>query len=102
MFGFLLAVTGDGYSYAELESYVKNLRKDGAYYWVYARYPDWSYFDHPPLVAYTIAFFTMVLGDQAWAIRLGALLYGTGTAWLAYFIGRDVFSPRVGFPATAW
>ncbi len=28
VFGFLLAVTGDGYSYAELESYVKNLRKE--------------------------------------------------------------------------
>lgn len=70
-----------------------------AYYWVYARYPDWSYFDHPPLVAYTIAFFTLLPGDRVWAIRLGALLYGSGTAWLAYFIGRDVFSPRVGFQA---
>ena len=28
VFGFMLAVTGDGYSYAELESYVKNIRKE--------------------------------------------------------------------------
>jgi multidrug efflux pump subunit AcrB len=28
VFGFLLAVTGDGFSYAELESHVKSLRKD--------------------------------------------------------------------------
>jgi len=28
VFGFLLSVTGDGYTYAELESYVKQLRKE--------------------------------------------------------------------------
>jgi 4-amino-4-deoxy-L-arabinose transferase-like glycosyltransferase len=70
-----------------------------AYYWVYSGHPDWSYFDHPPLAAYTIGLFTFILGDQAWAIRLGALLYGTGTAWLAYFIGRDLFHHRAGFQA---
>lgn len=70
-----------------------------AYYWVYSLHPSLSYFDHPPLAAYTIAFFTFILGDQTWAIRLGALLYGTGTAWLAYLIGRDTFNPRVGFQA---
>ncbi len=70
-----------------------------AYYWVYSLHPSLSYFDHPPLAAHTIAFFTFLLGDQTWAIRLGALLYGTGTAWLAYFIGRDTFNPRVGFQA---
>jgi hypothetical protein len=21
---------------------------DEAYYWIYSRYPDWGYFDHPP------------------------------------------------------
>ena len=28
VFGFLLAVTGDGYTYAQLEEYVKNIRKE--------------------------------------------------------------------------
>ena len=68
-----------------------------AYYWVYSRHPALSYFDHPPLVAWTIGFCTFLLGDHSWAIRLGALLYATGTAWLAYGLGRDAFNSRVGF-----
>ena len=27
---------------------------DEAYYWMYSKYPDWGYFDHPPLVAMLI------------------------------------------------
>ena len=27
---------------------------DEAYYWVYAQFPDWGYFDHPPMVALLI------------------------------------------------
>lgn len=67
-----------------------------AYYWVYSLHPDWSYFDHPPLTAWTIGFFTFWLGHSAVAIRLGALLYAAGFTALAYLVGRDSFSPRVG------
>ncbi len=27
---------------------------DEAYYWVYSKYPDWGYFDHPPMIAVII------------------------------------------------
>ena len=27
---------------------------DEAYYWVYSKYPDWGYFDHPPMIALLI------------------------------------------------
>ncbi|MDZ4807774.1 MAG: glycosyltransferase family 39 protein [Bacteroidota bacterium] len=27
------------------------LQDDEAYYWVYSQYPDWGYFDHPPMIA---------------------------------------------------
>lgn len=27
---------------------------DEAYYWVYSRFPDWGYFDHPPMIAVLI------------------------------------------------
>ena len=30
------------------------LLDDEAYYWVYSRFPDWGYFDHPPMVALLI------------------------------------------------
>jgi hypothetical protein len=30
------------------------LQDDEAYYWVFSKYPDWGYFDHPPLIAILI------------------------------------------------
>ncbi len=68
-----------------------------AYYWVFSLHPAWSYFDHPPLTAYVIGFFTYFLGDRAIAIRLGALLFSFGFSLLAYHLGKELFSPRVGF-----
>ena len=35
-----------------------------AYYWKYAKNLALSYFDHPPMTAYIIAFFTWIGGDH--------------------------------------
>jgi 4-amino-4-deoxy-L-arabinose transferase-like glycosyltransferase len=72
-----------------------------AYYWVFSLHPAWSYFDHPPLTAYVIGFFTYFLGDQAVVIRLGALLFSFGFSLLAYYLGKALFSPLVGYWAAA-
>jgi 4-amino-4-deoxy-L-arabinose transferase-like glycosyltransferase len=68
-----------------------------AYYWVYSLHPDLSYFDHPPLVAYTILFFSTLFGPAVLSIRLGALLYAFGTCWLIYLIGKRMIDERTGF-----
>lgn len=39
---------------------------DEAYYWVYSRFLDWGYFDHPPMVAVFIK-----IGDFLWPSTLG-------------------------------
>ncbi|MBL8421020.1 MAG: hypothetical protein JNK92_10320, partial [Dechloromonas sp.] len=39
-----------------------------AYYWTWSRFPDWSYFDHPPLASYSIALTTAVFGQTAFGI----------------------------------
>ncbi|MFI3295971.1 MAG: glycosyltransferase family 39 protein, partial [Rikenellaceae bacterium] len=52
-------------------------------------YPDWSYFDHPPLVAWLIRLTTF--GGEVsldGVVRLGALLIGTLNTWLIYRITR--------------
>ena len=43
-----------------------------AYYWEWARRLDLSYFDHPPLAAWTIALTTGVFGGSPGALRLAA------------------------------
>ena len=49
------------------------LAHDEAYYWLYSRHLDWGYFDHPPMVAWTIKFFSF-LPHSEWALRLGFIL----------------------------
>ncbi|GAB4143158.1 MAG: hypothetical protein Fur0037_10720 [Planctomycetota bacterium] len=53
-----------------------------AYYWCYAQHPALSYFDHPPMVAWTIRLGTELLGDGALGLRLFTFLFGFGTSWL--------------------
>ncbi len=50
------------------------LAPDEACYWYWSKHLDLSYVDHPPMVAYIIALFTRIGGDNEFAVRLGGLL----------------------------
>lgn len=71
---------------------------DEAYYWLWSRHLDWSYLDHPPMIAYIISFFTH-LGDAALWVRMGPLLLGAATTYVLFLLGRDLFDARTGFLA---
>ncbi len=71
---------------------------DEAYYWLWAHHLDWSYLDHPPMVAYMI-FLTTLPGASALWIRLGPLLLGAATTYAVFLLGRDLFDARVGLLA---
>ena len=66
---------------------------DEAYYWVWAQRLDWSYFDHPPMVAWLIAGATGLFGDAEWAVRIPALLAGfavpAALAWTAWWLAPE-------------
>lgn len=66
---------------------------DEAYYYQYTRHLDWSYFDHPVLVALTTGFGCWLTGTvSAFTIRLGSLLLYTGSLLLLYLTSRQLFS----------
>ncbi|KOR27793.1 hypothetical protein TI03_06155 [Achromatium sp. WMS1] len=47
---------------------------DEAYYWYWSQYPDLSYFDHPPLLAW-LMWISTNLGDQReFFVRIGGFL----------------------------
>lgn len=39
-----------------IQAYTLEIHADEAYYWLYSRFLDWGYFDHPPMVALFIRF----------------------------------------------
>jgi hypothetical protein len=72
------------------------LAPEEAYYWKYAKHLALSYFDHPPLTAYIIAFFTWIGGDSAFFVRLGAVILSAALAILLYAIANRLFgNPRL-------
>lgn len=70
---------------------------DEAYYFLYTQHWDWSYFDHPLMVAVTTAMGPWLTGYLSpLTLRLGALgLYGLSTG-LLYLTGRRLFGATVG------
>jgi 4-amino-4-deoxy-L-arabinose transferase-like glycosyltransferase len=59
---------------------------DEAYYWVYSRFLDWGYFDHPPMVALFIK-----IGDGLISSTLGLRLLTVMTSTLSvYFLWKIV------------
>jgi dolichol-phosphate mannosyltransferase len=61
-----------------------------AYYWNYAKHLDIGYLDHPPMVAWIIALFTQLMGDNEFAVRFGAFFCWCITAYFSYRLTRGV------------
>lgn len=64
---------------------------DESYYWTYAERLQWNYFDHPPMVAVWLKFFTLNLSlqDHVFFMRLGSF---TSCALSSYFIYKTITS----------
>lgn len=58
---------------------------DEAYYWMYSRFLDWGYFDHPPAVA-VIIWLGSFLGKNELAVRLVNILMMSGSLAIIYYL----------------
>jgi hypothetical protein len=54
---------------------------DEAYYWIYSRYPDWGYFDHPPMIALLIGAGYSIFANEL-GVRLFIILLNTATIFI--------------------
>ncbi len=71
---------------------------DEVYYWLYAKYPDISHFDHPGMVGFFIQFFSLNLFfDAELAIRLAAIIPISISMYVVFLIGRFLKDDVVGF-----
>lgn len=55
-----------------------------AYYWYYSKHPDFSYFDHPPMAAFSIWIGTHIFGDNYFGVKLLAVIWYLLTNILLY------------------
>ncbi|MEO6851472.1 MAG: glycosyltransferase family 39 protein [Mucilaginibacter sp.] len=63
------------------QAYTLEIHADEAYYWLYSRFLDWGYFDHPPMVAIFIR-----IGDSIIHNELGARLMTVISSTVSLYI----------------
>ena len=81
-------------------AYFLEFGNDEVYYWTYARFPDWSHFDHPPMVGWFIQLFSCnLLFDSEFFLRLSSVVSMTLNTYLIYLIGKQVKNEQTGFYA---
>ncbi|MCL2334882.1 MAG: glycosyltransferase family 39 protein, partial [Endomicrobia bacterium] len=73
------------------------LTVDEAHYWVYTKFLDLSYFDHPPLIAYIIKVSTLIFGNTAFAVRLPAVLIFFLASWIFFICVKKLYNERTAF-----
>ncbi len=75
------------------------LGNDEVYYWTYSQHLQWNYFDHPPMVAIWIRFFTANLIWQQYElfVRLGSIAGCAACTWMMYLIGKEIHSEKAGW-----
>jgi 4-amino-4-deoxy-L-arabinose transferase-like glycosyltransferase len=64
-----------------------------AYYATWSRFLDWSYYDHPPLIAWMVRL-TTALGTSSASVRLGPVLCAAAFGLLFYRLAERFFGPR--------
>jgi len=65
---------------------------DEAYYWQYAQHMDFSYYDHPPMVAWLIWLGTFVFGHNEFGVRIGSLLCGFIAIGYLYALACNLYN----------
>ena len=62
---------------------------DEAYYWMWGRHPDFSYFDHPPFGAWVQWLSHAVFGTNVFALRLPTFIATGAVLWIFAAVARQ-------------
>jgi hypothetical protein len=71
-----------------IQAYTLELHADEAYYWLYSRFLDWGYYDHPPMVALFIRFGDTIMHNEL-GLRLLTIAASTGSLYILWLILKD-------------
>lgn len=68
-----------------IQAYTLEIHADEAYYWLYSRFLDWGYFDHPPMVAIFIRIGDSIVHSE-FGLRLMTVLSSTVSLYVLWLI----------------
>src|SRR5688572_6955215 len=73
------------------------LVEDESYYRLWSKNLDWSYYSKGPLIAWTIATGTTIVGDTVLGIRWISVVLAAVTGWMIFRLGSRLWNEKVGF-----
>ena len=74
---------------------------DDAYHWTWTQNLDWSYFDHPGMIAWLEKITTSVFGNNRLGIRLPSFLCFSTVVYLTWKLTSDLFDDAAATFAAA-
>jgi len=71
---------------------------DEAYHYLFTVHRDWSYFDHPPMLAFVEAVGVLLAGGKVsvLSLRLGFIALFAGSTWLMARLTERFYGPKAG------
>ena len=72
---------------------------DEAYHYLFTVHRDWSYFDHPPMLALVASLGTCLAGRSVVGLRIGFVLLFAGSTWLMARLTSRFYGERAGLLA---
>src|SRR5215469_3094277 len=71
-----------------VQAYVQEIHADEAYYWLYSRFLDWGYFDHPPMVAVFIRIGDSIMHNE-FCVRLMTVISSTISLYVLWCVVKQ-------------
>ena len=69
--------------------------QDEGYYYYWSLFPQLSYFDHPPLTAWSMTLARQLFGDTIWSVRFWPLAAGFVFPIIGRALAREIFSDEI-------
>jgi 4-amino-4-deoxy-L-arabinose transferase-like glycosyltransferase len=76
---------------------VLDLHPDVADHWVWSQYLSWGYYEHPPMIAWAMRFFTLFMGNTQWAMQFGSQSITLLSLLGLFLLARKLFGTRTAF-----
>src|SRR5450631_2300157 len=81
--------------------FVMGMMPQDAYYDFYAQHLALSYYDHPPLIAYLLRFFTSLFGKKVFVLKLADTTVTLMTVIAFFYLARKFLGQYKAWVATA-
>lgn len=81
-------------------SFKLQFHPDEAYYWLWSKNLDFSYFDHPPMIAYFIKL-TTIFSNSEFFVRFSTIICYLIFNFILYKLAKEMFNEYVGYLSLA-